>query len=157
MKIFKPLLILFIAGLTLNSNNMLAQQANKPVEAFFSAFGKGDFQGILNSFDPNVEIIAARKGKLGGSSVYGTYQGTEGLKQFLTNLGASFDTQAFKVDKIVGDDHTSFAKGSFTHKVKSTGKLFSSDWALMCEVKDNKIITYHFFEDSAAFLEANAK
>jgi ketosteroid isomerase-like protein len=133
-----------------NSNN-----STLPVKEFFSAFGNGNLQGILNTFADNCLIVAVRAGKREGQQIYGSYEGKEGLKQFLTNLMQTFDTKAFKVEHIIGKGNIVFANGLFTHQIKSTGKLFSSEWALKCVIKDGKIAEYHFFEDSAMFLLAN--
>ena len=79
------------------------------------------------------------------------------VKEFISNLGNSFDTKAFSVDHIVGEGNVAFASGKFTHQVKSTGKPYASDWSLMCVIQDGKILEYHFYEDSASFVLANAK
>lgn len=121
------------------------------VEGFFTAFGKGDFEGILNAFDPSVEIIAVRNGMVHSPSPFGKYSGTDGLQSFLSNLGTTFDTKAFEVANIVGEGETAFANGTFSHLVKSTNKMYESEWALMCEVKNGKITTYKFYEDSEKF------
>ncbi len=161
------LLLLNISGTTLiaQTNSKIHNQKPKkemstpnhsetPVKAFFEAFGKGDYQGILDAFHPETTITAVRDGER--NSVYaGTYKGAEGVKEFLANLGSTFDTQSFTVENIVGRQTVAFANGKFVHKVKSTGKLFPSDWALYAVIKDGKIYEYHFYEDSAKFEEAN--
>ncbi len=125
------------------------------VAGFFSAFGSGDFEGVLNAFDDNVKIVAVREGALQEGSLYGTYEGREGLQAFLSGMGSEFNTQAFDVANVMGEGNVAFANGSFTHEIKKTGKLFSSDWALMCVVENGKIKEYHFFEDSQSYTEAN--
>ncbi len=124
---------------------------------FFKAFGNQDLQGLLDTFHNDVEIYAIRKSKQKEEQIYGGYKGIKGVKTFLTNLGSTFDTQSFVVDHMIGEADIAFANGSFVHKVKATGKLFTSDWALCVKVKEEKIISYQFFEDSAAFEEANGK
>lgn len=131
------------------------KQSSQVVRGFFNAFGNGDFNGVINSFHDSCTIVGIRDAERSGSQVYGTYNGKEGAKTFLTNLGNTFDTKAFTVDHIVGDGDVAFASGKFTHVVRATGKTFSSDWALMCVVKDDKIFSYHFYEDSEKFSEAN--
>jgi uncharacterized protein len=141
-----------------SSNTMTTTiQPTQPVKDFFTAFSKGDFQGILNVFDDHCIITAVRAGERSSKQLYGTYQGKEGVKEFLTNLSAIFDTKAFSVEHIVGESDIVFANGKFTHQLKTTGRLFSSDWTLMCVVKDGKILDYHFLEDSAMFVEASAQ
>jgi len=131
------------------------KQSKEVVQGFFTAFGNGDFNGVMNSFHDSCTIHAVRDAQRSGSQIYGTYKGKEGAKTFLTNVGGAFDTKAFTVENIIGEGNVSFANGKFTHVVKATGKSFTSDWALMCVVKDDRILEYHFYEDSEKFSEAN--
>ncbi len=129
--------------------------AKAAVHEFFTAFGKGDFNGIVNSFHDSCTIIGIRDAGRSGNQVYGTYKGKEGVKAFISSLGNTFDTKAFSVDQLISEGSVAFASGKFTHVVKATGKPFSSDWALKCIVKDEKILEYHFYEDSEKFAEAS--
>jgi hypothetical protein len=133
-----------------------SQSSSETVKQFFAAFGGGDVEGIVELFDPAATIVAVRAGKPENSEPYGTYSGQAGVRQFVANLGRTFDTQAFSVDAVSGQGETAFARGSFTHKVRATGKLYSSDWALACVVRRGRIVEYRFFEDSASFARANS-
>lgn len=125
------------------------------VQGFFNAFGNGDFNGIINSFHDSCTIIAVRETDRNETQIYGTYKGRDGAKAFISNLGNAFDTKAFSVDNVIGEGNIAFANGKFKHVVKASGKTFSSDWALMCVIKDDKIFEYHFYEDSDKFSEAS--
>jgi uncharacterized protein len=139
---------------TKNQTKMTTQSAKTTVESFFTAFGKGDIQGLINTFDEASIITAVRTAERTGTQLYGTYNGKDGVQAFISNLGANFNTKTFTIDNIVGEGDIAFANGKFTHELKATGKIFSSDWALMCKVKNGKILEYHFYEDSASFVEA---
>lgn len=136
---------------------MTTNSSTEPVKLFFNAFGNGDFNGILNSFHENCSITAVRAATRSENQLYGTYTGKQGVTDFITNLGNTFNTKAFTVDYVVGEGNVAFACGKFTHEIKATGKLFSSDWSLMCVIKDNTILEFHFYEDSASFVVANTK
>lgn len=141
-----------------NKNNATMTTTSKStaaVQAFFNAFGKGDFDGIINSFNEDCTITAVRDAKREDQQLYGAYNGKDGVKTFISNLGNTFDTKAFSVEHLVGEGNIAFANGKFTHVVKTTGKIFTSDWSLMCEIKDGKISTYQFYEDSAKYIEAS--
>ena len=125
------------------------------LRSFFAAFGRGDVEGAIDTFHRDVSITAVRKGPRTAKAIHGSYAGREGASEFLSNLGHTFDTQAFSVDHVIGEGAVAFAKGSFTHRMKTTSKLFASDWALMSVIKDSRIVEFHFFEDSAAFAEAS--
>lgn len=134
---------------------MSTQSSAEVVRQFFAAFGKGDLEAVVAAFHPDAQIVAVRKGARGNGELYGTYRGRDGARAFISNLGKTFDTQAFTVDAVVGEGTIAFASGSFTHKVKATGRSFGSDWALRCVVEGGTIAQYHFFEDSAAFVAAS--
>lgn len=154
-----------ITGTTANSNSQTNKSkimetvtkmpAKEVVQGFFTAFGNGDFTGVINSFHDSCTVVAVRDSQRDGNQVYGTYKGKDGAKSFLSNVGNAFDTKAFTVENIIGDGNVSFANGKFTHVVKSTGKTYQSDWALMCVIKDDKIFEYHFYEDSEKFSESS--
>ena len=126
------------------------------VKGFFEAFGRGDFQGVLDAFDPSIEIMAVRNGEVQQNGLFGRYTGTDGLTAFLQNMGKTFDTKSFEVAHVGGDGNMAFANGSFVHEVKATEKLYEGEWALICEVERGKITSYKFYEDSESFLKANS-
>jgi ketosteroid isomerase-like protein len=128
---------------------------SKIVKDFFAAFGRGDLDGVVASFHPRAEIIAVRAGSRGDGQLHGSYEGTDGARTFVTTLGALFQTQAFEVNAVVAESNVVFASGDFVHIVKSTGKPFRSSWALRCDIADDKIRHFRFFEDSAAYVEAS--
>lgn len=133
----------------------MTNKSSEPVKSFFAAFGKGDFNGIIDAFHDDCSIIGVRNAPRSENQIYGSYHGKEGAKEFISNLGNAFNTKAFTVDNVIGEGDVAFANGSFTHEVKATGKSYSSDWSLMCTIKENKILEYHFYEDSASFVVAS--
>jgi hypothetical protein len=142
---------------TSKSTNMQSTTTSPkaPVQAFFSAFSKGDLEGLAATFHDNCTITAVRPGARTAGTLYGTYAGKAGVRDFVAQLGATFDTKAFSVDHMAGEGDVAFASGSFSHIVKATGKAYASDWSLMCVIRDGKILEYHFYEDSARYAEAS--
>lgn len=125
------------------------------VRQFFAAFGKGDLEGAVDTFDENAQIVAVRRGPRKAGQLYGSYSGRDGVRAFLATLGKTFDTKSFNVDRVAGDGELAFATGSFLHELRTTGRPFRSDWALSCVVRNGRIVEYRFFEDSALFEEAS--
>jgi uncharacterized protein len=124
--------------------------------AFFQAFGSGNAPGLIALFARDATVTAVREGSRNGGVLHGSYRGTAGVEEFVTAMGATFDTQAFTVDEIVGSETTAFASGSFTHLVRATGRSFSSLWAARIVADGGKIASFTFYEDSAAFHAAAA-
>jgi ketosteroid isomerase-like protein len=67
-----------------------------------------------------------------------------------------FETEAFEFRKWATADNFVFAYGYMQHRVRKTGRLFKSEWALVCQVKNGRIISYKMFEDTAALRDAYA-
>jgi len=134
---------------------MPTESSSETLKRFFAAFGSGDVEALVATFDSSAKMTAVRPGPRQPKQVYGTYVGAAGVREFVANLGGAFDTQAFSVDRIAGEGELAVAHGSFTHRVRSTGRLFHSDWALVCTVRLGKIVDYRFFEDSAALVAAD--
>jgi ketosteroid isomerase-like protein len=128
------------------------------LKSFFDAFGKGDADGVVNTFHPDAAITAVRKSAdRKGEQLHGSYTGKAGAKEFVMNMGKTFDTKAFSVEHLIGEGDVAYASGSFVHNIRSTGKPYASDWALKVIVKEGKILEYHFYEDSAGFIDASKK
>ena len=129
----------------------MTSQVTQPVEQFFTAFGQGDLDSLLATLHEDIVIDVE-----GPNTVphYRMYQGKDGARQFIETLGTNFQTQQFDVQTLIGQDDTVMASGGFEHIVVSTGKTFKSPWALRCEIKDDKIAHYRFYEDTAAAVEA---
>ncbi|TGK29457.1 nuclear transport factor 2 family protein [Leptospira gomenensis] len=125
------------------------------VNGFFAAFGKGDLAAVVASFHENASIIAVRDVARKTGELYGSYSGKKGAEEFVTNLGKTFDTKEFVVETVIGNKNVVFANGRFKHELKSTGKIYESDWALKCVIKNDKIIEYRFYEDTSRFEAAN--
>ncbi|GAB4437505.1 MAG: hypothetical protein Fur0044_34400 [Anaerolineae bacterium] len=127
------------------------QQVIKPVERFFTAFGQGDLTSLLETLHDDIIIEVEGPASV---PIYRTYQGKVEARRFIEALGRSFQTQQFEIQTLMGQENIVMAAGAFQHLVVSTGKLFKSGWALRCEIKDDKIAHYRFFENTAAAVEA---
>lgn len=91
---------------------------------------------------PEAEFIAVRRAAEARLPLYGTFRGRAGAVAFLQDLADAFQTEYFERDGLLGDAHTAFAWGRFRHRVRVTGNLFASDWALLCRVRGEQIIFY---------------
>lgn len=49
-----------------------------------------------------------------------------------------------------------FVSGSFRYEARATGKVVESDWAVHATVRDGRIHSFHFYEDSHAVASAFA-
>ncbi|WP_422857735.1 NAD(P)H-dependent oxidoreductase [Flagellimonas sp. S174] len=136
-------------GTELKSNKVVVQN-------YFKAFQSGDLEGVLNIFHPSCYIVSVKEEERPTEQLHGIYRTREEAKQFLENIVTLFETKDFTVDTLYeAEGNVVVSKGAFSHLVKSSGKLFNSNWVQWCLVEDGMIKEYRFYEDSAALIEAS--
>lgn len=118
-----------------------------PVEQFFSCFGSGDIEGALSYVHPDAIFEAQGPSNI---PIYGNFQGVDGARKFLTIASELFDTEDFQFRKWATSDDFVFGYGYMQHRVRKTGRLFKSEWALVCQIEAGLICSYKMFEDTAA-------
>lgn len=139
------------------SDKTQAVKTNKEVVAsYFTAFTNGNLDEVLQIFHPNSYIVSVKEEARSTEQLHGIYRTRDEAKQFLKNIVSLFETKEFTVDTLVeAEGNLVIAKGKFSHLVKSSGKLFNSNWVQVCIIEDEMIKEYRFYEDSAALLEAS--
>jgi len=121
---------------------------------FLKSAKEGRYDDMNTYIDENAKYIAMKEESDAACPIYGAYIGFEGFKRLFESLKTSFDTQKFELYGITENEDTAMAHGYFEHKVRKTGKLFCSNWAMVSEFSNGKIIQCKFFEDTAALEEA---
>ncbi len=121
------------------------------IRNFFSALGEGNLDKALESVHEDAVFSAPGPKTV---PIYGNFYSKEGVGKFIGILGELFDTEAFQIYDIVEKDDYVFAIGLMKHRVKKTGRLFECEWSLVFKIKDNQIISYKMFEDTAALENA---
>ena len=122
------------------------------VENYFQAFKSGDLDEVKRLFHDECLIVSVKNQSRKTGQLHGVYNTKQEVSDFLGNISNLFNPKSFEIERIIGGEGSVvFSNGTFVHEVKATGKMFSSDWAQMCIIKDEKILEYHFYEDSAAY------
>lgn len=118
--------------------------------AFFQALGRKDMDAALALVDAEADFVAVRPEPSPELFLYGTYHGHDGVRRFVAGLAEAFEPQSFTLDKALADGDSAVAWGHLRHRVRATGRLFDSAWAVVCRLKEGRIAHYRFFEDTAA-------
>lgn len=139
-----------------NANTKPKKTNTEVVQTYFNAFQQGDLEGVINVFHPDCYIVSVKEEERPIEQLHGIYRTRKEARQFLNNIVSLFETKEFIVETVVeASDNLVIAKGTFSHLVKSSGKLFNSNWVQLCVVEDEMIKEYRFYEDSAALIEAS--
>lgn len=129
-----------------------ALSAADALQEFFTRFGAGDGEALLDLFaeevdwnvpgSPAVPWTGARRTKAEVAAFFGI-------------AAAEVErTESFTVDRVLADGDHAVALGAFTHVIGSTGKPFHSEFALHITVADGLITGYRMFEDGHGAAEA---
>lgn len=126
--------------------------AREVVHEFFTRFGAGDGDALLDLFAEEVDW------NVPGSPAVpwtGRRSTKAQLAQFFAIAAAQVErTESFEVHRVLADGDHAVALGGFAHVIRATGKTFRSDFALHIEIADGRIRLYHMFEDGHAAAEA---
>ena len=122
------------------------------ISRFFAAFG--DFGRVAPLVHPDVRLVGVRAASYPELPLYGTFVGHDGLRRFMAGLRDAFEPQLLEIDAELESTEIAFACGRFEHRVRRSGAQHRSHFAVVCHLRDHKIVHYRFFEDTAALEEA---
>ncbi len=121
------------------------------VQQAYEAFGRGDIPAVLDLLTDDVEWT------LQGPSVIpfaGTFRGREGIVEFYSLVGETLEFEQFEPREFVAQGDVVVVVGYERSVVKQTGRRFEQEWAHVYTLRDDKIATGRFFENTAAEVEA---
>lgn len=123
-------------------------------QTFLNNVFSGNMEQALANVDPQALFISTNPKANPDNPVHGTFFGLEGAKQFFGKFGEILEPNDFHIEATFGDTEHAALYGTLRHQVRSTGKEFVSDWALVGRIKDGRITLYHFYEDTEALYKA---
>jgi ketosteroid isomerase-like protein len=130
------------------------QSAQQVLTSYFQALGRKEIDNVIELVHDKAKFIILKKETSEKIPLYGTFYGKDGVKNYLKLLEESEQIEQFVLHKLIGIQEAACAWGNFRIKVNVTGKVFESDWAIICEVEQEKIRFLQIFEDTAALEEA---
>jgi len=86
----------------------------------------------------------------------GRRQGRQGVAAFFRDLRQRVEPLRFEIRSIVVEGEKAVALGELESRVKSTGNVIESEFAIEFTVRDTLIVRYRLFEDSFAVARAVA-
>ncbi|MBA3597262.1 MAG: nuclear transport factor 2 family protein [Methylibium sp.] len=126
---------------------------SNPVRRFFACLAENNVSAALALVSDDAVFEAQGPDSI---PIYGRFEGEDGVRRFLAILAEMFETQAFEIRQWSATDDFVFAYGYMQRRVRSTGRIFECEWALVCRVAEGRIKSYKMFEDTAALHAACA-
>lgn len=137
-----------------SEHNVSTRRLTNTVKQFLENVFTGKMEEALSVVHADAKIIPSRPQSGSRNPIYGCYTGPEGMQKMFTTFGKLLEPGSFDIDKSFAEREHVAMHGKLKHHSRNTGKDFASDWALICKVKNGKIMLYHFYEDTAALEEA---
>jgi len=132
---------------------MSEAQNIQAVKDAYAAFSRGDINAILAMVDDNIEWEGV-KGTEGVAPHAGLRRGKAAVGEFFQLVGSTLDFQAFEPREFIAQGDTVVAIGFYKATVKATKKQTASDWAMVFNFRNGKIVRFREFTDSAAIVRA---
>ena len=129
---------------------MANPNASKPaqvVKAYLDTFFSKDVEKTLECLTDDVTW------KVQGASdvpTIGVRHGKEEVRKWLGLFPENFKPLTFETDRFFEQDDECVVTGRLKYRTISTDKEFESEFAAICTVRDGKISSYKFLEDSYA-------
>ena len=115
-------------------------------KAFYQTIHAGDFDGLfaLLSDDCVIEYY-------GPASIpfAGIFEGLEKCKLFFGHVANDVDILEFRQDDFLTGDDKVAVTGHLTLRFHATGRVYDSDYAHVLTVRDDQIVRFRDFQDSA--------
>jgi ketosteroid isomerase-like protein len=132
--------------------NLTEQENIMEVRQAYVDFSKRNVPSVLNKFAENAEWVQP-----GGPEVplSGVYHGMVQIAGFFLGLNANLEFTQFDINKYIARGNEVVVVGSYQARIKSTGKIYSSDFVSIFTIESGKIVRYETYHDTAAIVLAN--
>ncbi len=118
----------------------------RPDEAI-DRYGHPDFEFVVSSAD---NPALTRQIPWAGF----THKGRQGFLNLTGMLFGEFEPLAFERRRFTQAGDRVFVEGHFSFRHRTTGKMADSDWLARFEMRDGKIASGQFYENTAAVADA---
>lgn len=116
------------------------------VRHIYGLFGQGDIAGLLKQF---ADDIAWETPGAPGVPYAGRFKGRDQVARFFDGLGKTAEFSSFEPREFIGQGDQVVVLGHYTGKGRSTGRSFSSPWAMVFTVNNGKVTKFHEYFDTA--------
>ena len=117
----------------------------------YEAFGRGDINALLESFDEQINWVTPGPPELVTS---GNRTGRQAVAQFFTAVNDTFEIQRFEPGEFLAQGDRIVVLGSETARVRATGKVIELDWVHVFALRNRKVTAFQEFFDTAAVVAA---
>ena len=126
---------------------MQEAQNTKIVQDAYAAFGRGDVQALLATFDENINWHPVY-GASDKVPTAGRRSGKPAVAAFFKTLSESISFSTFEPRDFIAQGDKVVAVGHYVGKAISTGRTFESDWAMIFTFKNGGVVDFKEFTNA---------
>jgi ketosteroid isomerase-like protein len=123
------------------------------IRSVYEAFGRGDVPAILGMLADDVDWYDPGPPEVTHA---GRYRGRDDVGRFFSKVGESLDIEAFQQTEFIAKGDRVIVLGSIRAKVKRTGLVYDSEFAMSWTLRDGRVTKWQVYEDTARELAAHA-
>ncbi len=128
---------------------MSAEQNHAIAQQFLTRFGHGESpESIAEIFSPDLDFEIP--GDIGSLPWVGYRKGRIAAADFVRNMRSHTERLRFEVDDILASDHRAIILGTLATRIKATGRLIETTFAIILTVGSGLIARFQMLEDSFA-------
>jgi len=124
------------------------------VQDLYAAFGRGDIESLLAALDPQVDWQAV--GRHSDFPTLGPCKGVKQVEEFFQRVAENEDFSEFSPREFYAAEDKVFVLGTYTMKIKKTGKSVATEWAHVFTLKGGKVVRFREHTDTAQLAAAFA-
>jgi uncharacterized protein len=134
------------------TGGQMSQENISVINRVYEAFGRRDFEAVLEDFDPTIVWIAAVNSPLADRS---PYRGLDEVRErVFTRIAEGFERLTVRVDEIFGADDRVVALGFYDGVYKANGKRFQAQVAHIWTLADGKAVKFQQYVDTYQLAES---
>src|SRR4051812_9709171 len=133
-------------------STMSEQENVRVVQEMFAAFGRGDASGVLDRLADDIEWRIAGPSEL---PYAGTHRGRDEVAKFFQTLGQATEFEVFEPGEYFAKGDKVVVLGHERQRVKATGQVVETEWAMVLVLRDGLISKFHNFVDTHAVAAAH--
>lgn len=115
----------------------MSQENIAVVQALYGAFGKRDMAAVFQLASPAIRVEQSSDLPWGG-----TYQGHEGLRQFLMNLTTHLNNTGLPIERYLDAGDHVVAIGRTQGTVRASGKAFNVPLAHVWKIENGRAVSF---------------
>jgi ketosteroid isomerase-like protein len=132
---------------------MSAEQNHSIAQQLLTRLGQGESpESIAELFSPDLDFEIP--GDIGALPWIGYHKGRIAAADFVRNTRSLTERVRFDVDDILASDHRAIILGSLATRLKSTGKLIETTFAIVLTIASGHIARFQMLENSFAVSQA---